>query len=116
MIITVDSNVLLSIFLNDSLNKQASSLMLKYSIHEFVINDCIYLELGVYFKDLNKLDESLNTLEVNLISQEKKNIKLYYLHGPFILRRKDLIALPVKKQSIPSVLLAKLNYHLNREY
>jgi hypothetical protein len=73
MIITVDSNILLSIFLNDSLNKQASALMLKYSLHEFVINDCIYLELGVHFKILNKLDESLNTLEVNLISQEKKN-------------------------------------------
>jgi hypothetical protein len=31
-----------------------------------LINDCIYLELGVYFPKMEKLDESLNILEVSV--------------------------------------------------
>ena len=64
MIITVDSNVLLSIFSKDSLYESSSLLMEKYNTHEYIINDCIYLELGVHFPSLEKLDESLSTLEV----------------------------------------------------
>jgi len=41
MIITVDSNVLLSIFTKDTLYDPSSMLMEKYSSHEYLINDCI---------------------------------------------------------------------------
>jgi predicted nucleic acid-binding protein len=65
MIITVDSNVLLSIFIKDTIYQQSSLLLEKYSSNEFIINDCIYLELGVNFKNFQKLDDTLNILEVN---------------------------------------------------
>lgn len=67
MIITVDSNVLLSIFSKDSLYKQSAALLEKYSSHEYIINDCIYLELGVHFSNLELLNKSLDILEVSLI-------------------------------------------------
>ncbi len=67
MNITVDSNVLLSIFAKDSLYDHASILMEKFSAHEYIIDDCIYLELGVHFSKLEKLDESLNILEVMIV-------------------------------------------------
>ncbi len=73
MIITVDSNVLLSIFIKDNLYEQAASLIEKYSPHEYIINDAIYLELAVYFGGLNPLKPVLDALEITLISEEKKN-------------------------------------------
>jgi len=73
VIITVDSNVLLSIFIKDDLYAQAASLIEKYSSHEYIINDAIYLELAVYFGELKSLKPVLNVLEVTLISEEKKN-------------------------------------------
>ncbi len=71
MIITVDSNVLLSIFIKDTIYKQSSLLLEKYSSNEFIINDCIYLELGVNFKNFQKLDDALDILEVNVIKQHE---------------------------------------------
>jgi hypothetical protein len=71
MIITVDSNVLLSIFIKDTIYQQSSLLLEKYSSNEFIINDCIYLELGVNFKNFQKLDDTLNILEVNVIKQHE---------------------------------------------
>jgi hypothetical protein len=73
MIITVDSNVLLSVFAKDSLYDKASFLLEKYSANEYVINDSIYLELAVHFTDFKLLDEALNSLEVNLVKEEKKD-------------------------------------------
>ena len=73
MNITVDSNVLLSIFAKDTLYDRSSMLMEKYSAHEYVINDCIYLELGVHFPKMEKLDESLNILEVS-VSKGMENL------------------------------------------
>ncbi len=73
MIITVDSNVLLSIFTKDSLYKKAVTLLSEYNTDEFVINESIYLELGVHFQDLKLLDESLETLEVRFIRQSNTN-------------------------------------------
>jgi hypothetical protein len=49
MIITVDSNVLLSVFAKNSLYDKASFLLEKYSANEFVVNDSIYLEFAVHF-------------------------------------------------------------------
>jgi hypothetical protein len=67
MIIAIDSNVLLSVFSKDSLYEQAAALLEKYSSHEYVINDCVYLELGVHFSNLKLLDQSLDTLEISLV-------------------------------------------------
>ncbi|MGR3177614.1 MAG: hypothetical protein ACUZ8E_06120 [Candidatus Anammoxibacter sp.] len=73
MIITIDSNVLLSVFSKDSLYQKASSALYKYNAHEYIINECIYLELGVYFERLDILDESLETIEVGLVKDDQKN-------------------------------------------
>ena len=73
MIITVDSNVLLSVFSKDSLYKRSTALLEKYSSYEYIINDCIYLELGVYFPNLKILDASLNTLEISLVEGYERN-------------------------------------------
>ena len=73
MIITVDSNILLSIFAKDSLYRQAAALLGKYSSHDYIINDCIYLELAVYFTDLELLNKSLNTLHINLAEEYERN-------------------------------------------
>ena len=63
MFITIDSNIVLSIFTKDSLYDASSSLMDKYHTHDYIINDCIYLELGVHFTNLTTLNEALDTLE-----------------------------------------------------
>lgn len=73
MIITVDSNVLLSIFSKDTLHRQSAALLEKYNAHEYIINDCIYLELGVHFENLDALNKSLNTLEVSLVEEYERN-------------------------------------------
>jgi hypothetical protein len=73
MLITVDSNVLLSVFAKDSLYDKATSLLEKYSSNEYIINDCVYLELAVHFADIKLLDETLNSLEVNLVKGENKD-------------------------------------------
>lgn len=75
MIITVDSNVLLSVFSKDSLYKQTAALLEKYSFQEYIINDCIYLELGVYFPNLEMLNESLDILEISLVEEYETNYK-----------------------------------------
>ncbi len=73
VIITVDSNILLSIFIKDNLYDRAASLIEKYSSNEYIINDAIYLELAVHFGDLKRLRHVLNILEITLLSEEKKN-------------------------------------------
>lgn len=76
MIITVDSNVLLSVFIKDSIYEQSKTLLEKYSASEFVINDCIYMELGVNFGSFKRLDDALKILEVKLINQPDIDHKL----------------------------------------
>ncbi|GAI93713.1 unnamed protein product, partial [marine sediment metagenome] len=44
-----DSNILLSVFSKDSLYKKSTGLLEKYSSHEYIINDYIYVELGIHF-------------------------------------------------------------------
>ena len=73
MIITVDSNILLSVFSKDSLYKKSAALLEKYCSHEYIINDCIYLEVGVHFPNLKELDVALNTLEIRLIEAHERN-------------------------------------------
>jgi hypothetical protein len=73
MIITVDSNVLLSVFAKDSLYEQSAAILEKYHAHEYIINDCIYLELGVSFKNVEALNKALITLEVSLTEEYERN-------------------------------------------
>ncbi len=73
MIITVDSNILLSVFSKDSLYRKSSTLLEKYCSHEYIINDCIYLELGVHFPNLKELDVALNALEIRLAEEYESN-------------------------------------------
>ena len=91
MIITVDSNVLLSIFAKDSLYKHSSLLMEKYNTHEYIINDCIYLELGVHFPNLEKLEESLSTLEVSIFKKYEINFEVILTAWVNYLRQKKFI-------------------------
>lgn len=65
MILAIDSNVLLSIFSADSLHQDAAALLRKYKDHDYVINDIIYLEIGVFFDDLSVLDSHLTLLEID---------------------------------------------------
>lgn len=73
MIVTVDSNILLSIFAKDSLYEQAAVLLEQYSPHDYILNDVIYLELAVHFGGFEKLNQVLNMLEVALLAEEQKN-------------------------------------------
>ena len=67
MTLTIDSNILLSIFSADTLYRDAYVLLKKYRDHDYVINDIIYLEIGVFFNDLSTLNSHLNLLEIDRI-------------------------------------------------
>lgn len=73
MFITVDSNVLLSVFANDSLCNKAVSLLGKYKDHEYIINNIIYIELGLHFEEISMLDKQLLSLEISTVSRERMN-------------------------------------------
>ena len=97
MKITVDSNVLLSIFAKDSLFDRSSILMEKYSAHEYIINDCIYLELGVHFPKLKKLDESLNILEVTVFKGKEIDYEITLDAWKSYLQKKKFVCPTCKK-------------------
>ncbi len=101
MIITVDSNVLLSIFIKDSLYDKSSRLMEDFSSNEYIINDCIYIELGVNFQSLKKLDEALNTLEVNFIESSDNNYELILQAWSTYLKKKKFVCPACKKTIKP---------------
>lgn len=73
MTITIDSNILLSIFAGDSLCDKAMSLMKKYRDYDYIINDIIYLETGFHFQDLSILDQNLEILEVTYVESAGMN-------------------------------------------
>ncbi len=75
MILTIDSNVLLSIFSADSLHHNAAALLRKYKDHDYIINDIIYLEIGVFFDDLSVLDSHLNLLEIDRLKTAETDPK-----------------------------------------
>ena len=102
MIITVDSNVLLSVFARDSLYKRSAALLEKYNSHEYSINDCIYLELGVHFENLEKLNNALNTLDVNIIEGHGRNYVEILNAWTHYLRNKKFVC-PSCKQAINPV-------------
>jgi len=69
MIITIDSNILLSIFAADSIQQKAKTLLIEYRSNDYIINDIIYLEIGVFFDELSVLDHYLRMLEINHIKK-----------------------------------------------
>lgn len=101
MNITVDSNVLLSIFAKDSLYDHASILMEKFSAHEYIIDDCIYLELGVHFSKLEKLDESLNILEVSVFKGKEIDYEITLSAWKTYLQKKKFVCPSCKKTIHP---------------
>jgi len=101
MNITVDSNVLLSIFAKDTLYDRSSMLMEKYSAHEYVINDCIYLELGVHFPKMEKLDESLNILEVSVSKGNEIDCGITITAWKTYLKKKKFVCPSCKKAINP---------------
>jgi len=101
MIITVDSNVLLSVFTEDSLYKRSSALLEKYNLHEYIINDCIYLELGVYFENVETLNKSLNILEVNLVEEYERDYDVVLIAWIRYLERKKFVCPSCKKAINP---------------
>jgi len=102
MFITVDSNILLSIFIKDSLFQQSAALLEKYSANEYIINDCIYLELAVHFGELKKLDEVLEILEVKLIQQPKTDHEIVLKAWSGYLKKKSFVC-PACKTSITPI-------------
>lgn len=101
MIITVDSNILLSIFTKDSLYGRSAALLQKYSAHDYVINDCIYLELGVFFPHLKKLDNALELLEVSVKLPERTNFEIIAAAWKKYLSKKSFTCPACKKTILP---------------
>ena len=101
MIITVDSNLLLSIFTKDSLYGQATALLEKYSPHELIINDCIYLELGVNFPDIGTLDTSLDILEITVLKASTINSSAVLDAWIKYLRKKSYVCSYCKENITP---------------
>ena len=99
MSITVDSNILLSLFAKDSLYRQSAAFLEKYSAHDYIINDCIYLELGVHFKSLALLDKSLDTLEVTLLEKHESSLPEMLKAWESYLRKKKFVC-PACNRSI----------------
>ncbi len=101
MLITVDSNILLSIFKKDSIFGQASDLIRKYSSNDFIINDCIYLELAVHFGRFQELDEALDILEVKLLRETKTDYNLILNAWSRYLKKKSFVCPSCKKSITP---------------
>ncbi len=101
MVITVDSNILLSIFIRDSVYERSAALLDKYSSSEFVINDCIYLELGVHFDGFQRLEDALDILEVKLIRQPDMEYSLILKAWTTYLKRKTFVCPSCKKSIDP---------------
>jgi hypothetical protein len=97
LIITVDTNILLSIFKKDSLFGQASYLLNKYNTNEYVINDAIYLELGNHFQNFEHLDEVLDILEVRLVDNDQTEYQGILRAWSNYLKKKNFICPSCKK-------------------
>ncbi len=101
MIITVDSNILLSIFKKDSLYEHSAALLQKYSAHDYVINDCIYLELGVFFSQLKKLDNALELLDVQVKYPEQTDSQVIIAAWKKYLSKKSFTCPACRKTILP---------------
>lgn len=101
MIITVDSNILLSIFTKDGLYERSAALLQKHSAHEYVINDCIYLELGVFFSHHKQLDDALTLLEVRVEHPQRSDCQVIAAAWKKYLSKKSFTCPSCKKTIQP---------------
>ncbi len=101
MILTIDSNVLLSVFSADSLYRDACTLLKKYKNHDYVINDIIYLEIGVFFDDLSTLDSHLNLLEIDRIKNAELDPKSIISAWKAYLKQKQHVCPQCQKGIVP---------------
>ncbi|MFH1380121.1 MAG: PIN domain-containing protein, partial [bacterium] len=60
----IDTNIILSIFLDDEFSSIAIKLLSENREHDYLINEIIYLELLTFFKNEAALDNKLKILEV----------------------------------------------------
>ncbi len=67
MNIMVDSNILLSIFSEDSLFEKSKALLLKYKSETYLVNGFIFTELRYYFKADIELLKKLKQLDIDYI-------------------------------------------------
>jgi hypothetical protein len=101
MILTIDSNVLLSIFSADSLYRDACTLLKKYKDHDYVINDIIYLEIGAFFNDLSILDSHLNLLEIDRLRKVELDPKRIIFAWRTYLKQKQYVCPQCQKIIAP---------------
>ncbi len=101
MIVAVDSNILLSIFSKDSLYPSASALLTKFHYFDYVINEYIYLELGVHFSDLEELDQNLDTLEIRVLSQYQLDHSIIVKAWKAYLKKREFFCPFCKKAILP---------------
>ena len=101
MILTVDSNVLLSIFSADTSYRNACTLLKKYTDHEYVINDIIYLEIGVFFDDLSTLDRNLTLLEIDRIKNAELDPKRIISAWRTYLKHRQHVCPQCQKEVVP---------------
>jgi len=107
MIITVDSNILLSIFAKDSLFEKSFHLLEQFNRHHYIINDCIYLELAVHFQNLELLNNALNTLEVDHVEHYEMNYEELVAAWTAYIRRKIFVCTSCGKVINPVCPLCK---------
>jgi len=73
MNVVVDSNVLLSVFAEDSLFEKSKKLLEKYHPENLVIHSFIFLELRYFFKSDKDLSSKLDLLEVEYLRNYEPN-------------------------------------------
>lgn len=101
MILTINSNVLLSIFAADTLYRKARDLLKKYKDHDHVINDIIYLEVGVFFDDLATLDRNLKILQIDRIKNAEIDPKRIISAWKAYLKQKVHVCPQCQKEIVP---------------
>ena len=101
MILTIDSNILLSIFSADTLYRDACVLLNKYKDHDYVINDIIYLEIGIFFDDLSTLNSHLNLLEIDRIKSVELDPKRIISAWKAYLKQKQRVCPQCQKAIVP---------------
>lgn len=73
MSLTIDSNILLSLLIDDKLAENALSLLSENRNHDYLINEIIYLELLSFFENDTLLNKKLSHLEIEIADRGVKN-------------------------------------------
>ncbi|GAB4339639.1 MAG: hypothetical protein Kow0037_24840 [Calditrichia bacterium] len=101
MNIVVDSNVLLSIFSEDSLFEKSKTLLLKYHTDNLVINDFLFLELRYFFSSDAELLEKLELLEVDYVRPYLPNSNFIIPAWKAYLKKRRYFCPECKRETTP---------------